>query len=142
MFFCTESCFLYWKLFVLNSWKMFKKLPITKSDFSNVVGATLPQSLSVVNIFLRILQEFWNNFLKEHLQRPLLTPFHCIVVKGCELKSSFQLFLNSKEKDSAVFNSCFRFYFYFSFHYSFLLFTWRFLSSKRYSIKVKEEGHF
>ena len=41
----------------LNPCKMSRKLPITKSDYSNVTGVALLKSLSAVNILLRILEE-------------------------------------------------------------------------------------
>ena len=40
----------------------------TESDFCNSAGATLPILLLAVHIFLRILQEFLDNFLKKHLR--------------------------------------------------------------------------
>ena len=45
------------------------RLSITKSDNSNVAGATLFKSLSAVDILLPILQEFRNVFLEEHIRR-------------------------------------------------------------------------
>ena len=65
------------------------KLPIKGSDFSNVVGETLLQSLPRVNDFLRILQDFRGKFLKEHLKKANSATFHQIRIKALDLKSSF-----------------------------------------------------
>ena len=46
-----------------------RKLSTTESDNSNVAGATLLKSLSIVDILLPILQEFRNIFLKKHLRK-------------------------------------------------------------------------
>ena len=46
------------KTVFLNTYKIYRKLPITESDYSNVTGVALLKSLSTVNILLRIHQEF------------------------------------------------------------------------------------
>ena len=79
---CTE-------LFFLNSCKISRKLPITKSDYSNVASATLIKSLSVVDIFHQILQELRKLSLKEHLRRAASAAFLQRKIKGFDLKSSF-----------------------------------------------------
>ena len=63
------SCFLYWKLFSLNSCKISRKLSITKSNRCDVAGATLLKLVSAGDILLPILQELGNNFLKEHFKK-------------------------------------------------------------------------
>ena len=42
---------------------------MTEGDFSNVAVANLPESLPVIDISLRILYKFRNNFYKEHIQK-------------------------------------------------------------------------
>lgn len=42
----------------LSSWQISSKLPNTESDFSNIAGVASQKLLSVLDIFLRILQEF------------------------------------------------------------------------------------
>ena len=56
---------LYLNLLFLNSFKISSKLPIIESECKNVAGATFLKSLSTKDIFLRILQEYKNIFLKE-----------------------------------------------------------------------------
>ena len=60
-------------------------------DFSYVLAAALLYSLSEVNICLRILQEFKNNFLKVHLRKAIFaTPYQITIkVKDFELKHHF-----------------------------------------------------
>ena len=56
-----ERCFLYWKLFLLSSWKTSKKLLITGSNFSNVVGTTLRKLLSImvhISVFKFLIWDF------------------------------------------------------------------------------------
>ena len=53
----------------LNSSKVFRNLPITESNFSNVAGVTLLKSFFLVYIIFQILQEFRNNDFKEHLRK-------------------------------------------------------------------------
>ena len=63
-----------------NCCKISRKLFITENDYSNVAGATLPKSLSPVDILLLILQEFRNIFLKEHIRKAAeatFTYFNC-----------------------------------------------------------------
>ena len=57
------------KTIFLNFGKISRKLSTTESDNSNVAGATLLKSLSIVDILLPILQEFRNIFLKKHLKK-------------------------------------------------------------------------
>ena len=61
--------FLRRKLPLVKFWKTSKKLTITESNFSNVAGTALLKSFSVVDIFLKILREFANNFPEENLQK-------------------------------------------------------------------------
>ena len=63
-------CFLDWKLkLFLNSYKIFRKLLITESDYTNVAGAASLKLLSLVDISLRILKKFRKSFLKKHLRK-------------------------------------------------------------------------
>ena len=57
---------------------------IIKSDFSNVEGVAWLKLLflPLADIFLRILSEFWNNFLKRHLRKTASAKFH-------EMKTNF-----------------------------------------------------
>lgn len=48
---------------------MSRKAAITESDYSNIAVANLFKSLSTVDIFLQILPEFRNNFLKKYLRK-------------------------------------------------------------------------
>ena len=48
---------------------MSKKLPITKSGYSNAVGVNFFKSLLVVDIVFAILQEFRHIFLKKDLRK-------------------------------------------------------------------------
>ena len=55
-----------------------------ESDFSSVAGTNLLKWLSIVVIFLKILQEFTNNFPEETLQKaasaaPLRPPFNITI---------------------------------------------------------------
>ena len=70
-----QRCFLYQKLFLLNSWKISRKFPITEIDFSNVT--TLLKFLSVVDIILRIVLN------------TLSAAFHQMKIKGFYLKLLF-----------------------------------------------------
>ena len=56
---------LYLNLLFLNSFKISSKLPIIECECKNVASATFLKSLSTKDIFLRILQECKNIFLKE-----------------------------------------------------------------------------
>ena len=87
-----QWCFLYWKLFLLNSWKMFRKLTITKIDFNNIASATLSKSFSGMDTFLRINKEFRNNFLEEHLQQATSGAFQHNKIKDFELKFKIIIF--------------------------------------------------
>ena len=60
-------CFLYWKLVFSNSYNISKELPITKSYYSNAASATLLKSLSVLDIFLQMLQELYLKSTSERL---------------------------------------------------------------------------
>ena len=51
-----------------NSWKISRKSTITESYFSNVAGASLLKSHSLMNTFLRIHKVFINNFLMAYFQ--------------------------------------------------------------------------
>ena len=70
------------KLYLLNSWKICWKLTITESDFSNLADATLLKSPSAVDIFLRTLQQFGNNLLKEQIQKDNFATSRQIKMKG------------------------------------------------------------
>ena len=52
---------------------------MTEGDFSNVAVANLPESLPVIDISLRILYKFRNNFYKEHIQKASFAAFHEIL---------------------------------------------------------------
>lgn len=52
-----------WKLFLLKSWKNLWEITMIKSDFCSVTDATWLKSISVTDIFLRILQEFKITFV-------------------------------------------------------------------------------
>ena len=52
----------------LNSCKISKKLTFTENDYSNVASGTLLKLFSTVYMFPQILQEFRNDFLKEHFR--------------------------------------------------------------------------
>ena len=56
------------KTVLLTSCKISRDLHITESDFSNVLGAVLLKSFSVVNMFLGILRELGNNCLRSTLK--------------------------------------------------------------------------
>ena len=62
-------------LFGYNHKKSSKKLSIRKIDFGNVASTTLLKSLSIAVIFLQILQEFKNIFLRKPSKRLLLFTF-------------------------------------------------------------------
>ena len=64
------------------------QLPFTESDYIEVAGAALLKSFSAVDIFLQILQEFRNIFLKVHLSKAAPAAFFQIKIKGFYLKSS------------------------------------------------------
>ena len=70
------------KLYLLNSWKICWKLTITESDFSNLADATLLKSPSAVDNFLRTLQQFGNNLLKEQIQKDNFATSRQIKMKG------------------------------------------------------------
>ena len=61
--------FLYLKLFSLNSCKISRKLSITETDYNNIAGATLTNSLPTVDILFSILQGVRNIFFKENLRK-------------------------------------------------------------------------
>ena len=61
--------------------------------------------------FLRKLQEFRNNFFKEHHQKATSATFHHIKIKHFELKPSFWFSVDSWKKGSTTSDSRFRFYF-------------------------------
>lgn len=54
----------------------------TESDFSNLADATLLKSPSAVDIFLRTLQQFGNNLLKEQIQKDNFATSRQIKMKG------------------------------------------------------------
>lgn len=83
-----QICFFYCKLFFLKL-VYFLEITITTSDFSNSTCATWFKLLFWVDIFLGILQELRNNFLKEHLRKTASTAFHKIKIKGFDLRESF-----------------------------------------------------
>ena len=59
--------FLYWKRFLLNSWRIYGNYPLR-----GVISKTLQ---ALMDAFLRIHKEFRNYFLKEHLQQTTLQLF-------------------------------------------------------------------
>ena len=69
---------------------MIRNLTITESDYRNFAFATLLKSLSVVDILLRILQDFRNHFLKEHLRKTATAAFLPINIRGFDLKPPFR----------------------------------------------------
>ena len=81
-----------------------RKLSTTESDNSNVAGAALLKSLSIVDILLPILQEFRNIFLKKHLRKTAeatCTPFNVMTLhsssqQSCSIKIAIL-------KNSAIF---------------------------------------
>ena len=56
-----------------------------KSDYSNVAGETLRKVLSAMDIFLQILQEFRNDFLKKHRKIAALAAFVLTEIKSYHL---------------------------------------------------------
>ena len=70
---------------------MSRKLPNAKSGFSNIVGAALLKWLSVVGIFLGIIQEF----------RTASAVFYQIRTKGFDLKSPFKSVLSRYQFEAA-----------------------------------------
>ena len=61
-----------------------------ESDSGDVAGAIIPKSISVVDVILQLLQEFINNFFKDHFT----SDFHHAKIKDLDLTSlSAHLFL-------------------------------------------------
>ena len=58
-----------------------------ESDYSNVAVATLCKSFTVVDIFLQILREFRNNFVKKNLSKAAPAGFLLMRIKYFDLKS-------------------------------------------------------
>ena len=65
-----------------NLWKSFGNY---ECDSRNIAGATLVKSFSAVVIFLQLLQEFRNIFLKEHLRKVAAVVFLQRKIKCFEL---------------------------------------------------------
>ena len=77
---------------MLNANISHQSLSAFTKDFSNIAIVTLPESLSIVDISLRILHKFRNNFYKEHLKKASSAVFHEITkgfllkVQSCKLR--------------------------------------------------------